>query len=169
MQSKICLIYNELKSFWLTWQWMFASKCEVLKMCDTNDWLWKGKLAFSDCIDKLAVKNLPNFSWNKKVFGLLYHECLLLRVERKRCEADKVANNWLWWCNLSFLNLRSKIYLIYYELEKAFGLLDNECSLLSVESKTCETAADDLANDWLWWCKLPFLGPHKQTYGQKSA
>ena len=54
-------------------------------------------------------------------------------------------------------------------IKKAFGLLDNECSLLSVESKRCEAAAEELANDGLWWCKLPFLGPHKQTCDQKSA
>ena len=35
-------------------------------------------------------------------------------------------------------------------IKKAFGLLDNECSLLSVESKRCEAAAEELANDGLW-------------------
>ena len=32
-------------------------------------------------------------------------------------------------------------------IKTVFGLLDNECSHLSVESKRCEAAADELAND----------------------
>ena len=31
--------------------------------------------------------------------------------------------------------------------KKAFGLLDNESSLLSLESKRCDAAADELVND----------------------
>ena len=57
--------------------------------------LGKVNCHFLDYIDKLAVKNLPDLLWMKKVFALLYYERMFQSVESKRCEAatNELAND----------------------------------------------------------------------------